>query len=279
MIAPGFQLPQVQPSYNNNGQSSNQYQLRNYNAGQLNNQYQLGNAQQIPGMIDGGPLLSAYGNNLINPSSSLGVSGGFNQQQQQQQTLADTFPYSVDMTNLQNYNQYYANALKRSDQTGSTLSPGGSSQTSNVQNRAVTSLTGYANNNNYANSGNRANVNSLHGYSQSTTTTAMPYTAGLSTTTPTYNQLYNAANTYNYGTGIAGGVNNYNYGGTGVGTGAGATGTSTISSINPYIYKISKRQSYNAPLDLLTSASKKNNRRSKKSRKKQNTIEIDEVYT
>ena len=84
-IAPGFQLPQVQPSYNNNGQSNNQYQLRNYNAGQLNNQYQLGNAQQIPGMIDGGPLLSAYGNNLINPSSSFGVSGAFNQQQQRQQ--------------------------------------------------------------------------------------------------------------------------------------------------------------------------------------------------
>ena len=273
-------MPQVQPSYNNNVQSSNQYQLRNYNAGQLNNQYQLGNAQQIPGMIDGGPLLSAYGNNLINPTSSFGASGGFNQQQQQQQqTLADTFPYSVDMTNLQNYNQYYTNALKRSDQTASTLSPGGSSQASNVQNHAVTSLTGYANNNNnYANSGNRASANSYNGYGQSTTTTAMPYTAGLSTTTPMYNQLYNGANTYNYGTGIAGGVNNYNYGGTGVGTGAGATGTSTISSINPYIYKISKRQSYNAPMDLLTSASKKSNRRSKKSKKKQNTIEIDEVY-
>ena len=201
-------------------------------------------------MIDGGPLLSAYGNNIINPTQFGVGSNSFTQQQQQQQ---DVFPYSVDVTNLANYNQYAA--VKRSD-VGSLSA--GSNQVSNSQNRAVTSLTGYNNNNKVANNGPHVGATSLTGYNQPTTT-ARPYTAGV-TTTPVYNQLYNGVNAYNYAgtTGVPSNINNYNYGGagTGVGTGTGATGVTTISSINPYIYKLTKRQSFEAPMDLMTADSK-----------------------
>ena len=244
----GFQLPQVQPGYNS--------PQTGYNAGQTNNQYQLRNSVVLPGMIDGGPLFSAYGN--INPNQFGVASNSFVQQQQQQIQQQDVFPYSVDVTNLANYNQYAA--VKRSD-VGSLSTGINQNQVSNSQNRAVTSLTGYNNNNNVANNGNRAGgATSLTGYNQPTTT-GRPYTAGVSTT-PVYNQLYNGVNAYTYAgagtTGVPSNINNYNYGGagTGVGTGTGASGVTTISSINPYIYKLTKRQSFEAPMDLMTADSK-----------------------
>ena len=215
----------------------------------------------LPGIIDGGPLISAYGNSLINPTQ-LGVAGNsFIQQQQQQQQ--DVFPY---LTNYANYNQY---AIKRSD--SASLSAG-NNRVSKNQNRAVTSLTGYSNNNNKVNNNNgiHTGITSQNGFHQPTTTpssysTAASYTTAGLTTTPVYNQLYNGVNAFNYpsasSNGVASGINNYNYGGagTGIGTGAGATGMTTISNINPYIYKLSKRQSFDAPLDLMTADSQEKN--------------------
>ena len=230
-----------------------------YNAGQTNNQYQLRNGQVLPGMIDGGPLISAYGNNLINPTQFgvVDLNGNSLFQQQQQQ---DVFPYSVDVTNLANYNQY---AIKRSD-VGS--GSGSANQISKNQNRAVTSLTGYSNSNSQTSNinGIHTGITSQNGFHQPTTTPSSYTTAGV-TTTPVYNQLYNGVNSYNYqvssSNGVGSGNNNYNYGGagTGIGTGAGATGVTTISSINPYIYKLTKRQSFNAPLDLMVADSQEKN--------------------
>ena len=266
---PGFQLPQVQAGYNspqtgyNSPQTGYNSPQTGYSAGQTSNQYQLRNdqlrnGQVLPGMIDGGPLISAYGNSLINPNQYgvVDLNGNTLIQQQQQ----DVFPYSVDVTNLANYNQY---AIKRSD-VGSM--PASNNQISKNQNRAVTSLTGYSNSN-----GQTSNTNGIHtgitsqnGFHQPTTTPSSYSTAGV-TTTPVYNQLYNGVNSYNYqvssSNGVVSGNNNYNYGGagTGIGTGAGATGVTTISSINPYIYKLTKRQSFDAPLDLLAADSQEKN--------------------
>ena len=211
-------------------------------------------------MIDGGQFLTAYGNNYVDPTTfnngNFGTQSGNFGTQNGNFGTQDVFPYSIDMTNLANYNQYtqYANAAaqKRSDDGSLT---GGKNQGSNTQNRAVTSLTSSSNNNNVVNNAKYRGGSSLTGYNQPTTT-ASPYT-GMVTTTPVYNQLYNGVSAYNYGSAKsnAGSYNNYNYGsqqGTGVGTGSGATSATTISSINPYIYKISKRQSFEQPMDLMT---------------------------
>ena len=209
-------------------------------------------------MIDGGPLISAYGQQFnINPTQ-FGVVGGNSLIQQQQQQ--DVFPYSVDVTNLANYNQY---AIKRSD---AGTAPAANNQVSNSQNRAVTSLTGNNNiNNQFANNnGIRTGITSQNGFHQPTTTPSTYTTAGV-TTTPVYNQLYNGVNSYNYqissSNGVGSGANSYNYvgAGTGIGTGAGATGVTTISNINPYIYKLTKRQSFNAPIDLMAADSQEKN--------------------
>ena len=241
-----------------------------YNTAQTNAQYALRNSV-LPGMIDGNALLTSYGNN----PASFGVGNS---------VATDVFPYSVDVGNLAYYNQL-ANAAAASRSDVGSLH-GGNNQVANTQNQAVTSLTGY--NNKVSNTANPAGA-SMTGYLQAPTTAAT-YTGV--TLPPGYNQLGSGVNNYNYGgvvTGSTAAPNNYNYGDVVTGSTAAhnnynyggavtaATGLATTANVNPYVYKLIKRQSGEIPMDLMTADTKRTKQLPSPPAKE--NIQMDKVFS